>query len=90
MKQASGKIARACRHDFLLPWSKSDLTLVVPAGPCCGNRHGQCLDALDTYVHATPGRDLRNTLDVGITRLVANCASRSKPGHRSEQATVKK
>jgi hypothetical protein len=48
------------------------------------------LETLDTYVHAIPRRDLRNTLDEGITRLIACCASRSRPGHLSAQAMVRR
>ena len=42
VEQSSDEITRELGDDRLLPWLEDDLPQVFLAGPCCGNRHGQC------------------------------------------------
>jgi hypothetical protein len=53
-------------------------------GPCCGNRHGQCLDVLFTSI--MPTLRMLKTLDDGITADIALFAAAIKPGQASQQA----
>ncbi len=65
--------------------SSSILRWCFRPGPCCGNRHGQCLEALLTIVH--PGCWTANTLDVGITADITLRAAAKSPGQSSQQAS---
>jgi len=54
-------------------------------GPCCGNRHSQCLEVLLTSVQ--PIRWTQKTFDVGITSAIAALAAWMRPGQSSAHIT---